>query len=136
MIHALINHYTNGNKAQFASLLGVKPQTVNSWITRNTFDMELVYAKCLHVSSGWLLSGEGEMVIKSPIEESKQDLAQQSNSFQGSIQPLMELIRLKDEKILEQAEEIGRLRERINQLEQEHRGAASDAHDGAVANVG
>lgn len=62
MVQELVNHYSNGNKAQFASLLGVKPQTINSWITRDTFDAELIYAKCLYISANWLLTGEGNML--------------------------------------------------------------------------
>lgn len=62
MLEQLISHYTGGNKAQFAKLLGVKPQTINSWILRNTYDAELIYAKCDGVSGDWLLSGDGEML--------------------------------------------------------------------------
>lgn len=62
MVEALIAHYTDGNKAQFAKMLGVSPQTVSAWITRSTFDSELIYAKCRYVSSSWLLTGEGEML--------------------------------------------------------------------------
>lgn len=63
MVQALINHYCNGNKAQFASILGIKPQTINSWIARNSFDAELIYAKCVNVSADWLMTGRGEMLI-------------------------------------------------------------------------
>lgn len=45
MLEALISHFTNGNKAQFAKHLGVSPQTISAWIARNTFDSELIYAK-------------------------------------------------------------------------------------------
>ena len=43
-------------------MLGVKPQTINTWIVRKTFDIELIYSKCDTVSGDWLLSGEGEMI--------------------------------------------------------------------------
>lgn len=62
MIKELVSHYCNGNKAQFANMLGVKPQTINSWITRETFDAELIYANCAGISAAWLISGEGEML--------------------------------------------------------------------------
>ena len=63
ILESLINYYTDGNKAQFAAKLGVKPQTINTWIGRNSFDVELVYSKCKGVSGDWLLSGgEGEML--------------------------------------------------------------------------
>ena len=62
-LNALIDHYSNGNKAQFAKLLGVKPQTINSWLLRGTFDEKLIYSKCEYISSSWLLTGEGDMLI-------------------------------------------------------------------------
>ena len=62
MLNNLVSHYSGGNKSRFASMLGVKPQTINTWYSRETFDAELIYAKCEGVSGDWLLSGEGEML--------------------------------------------------------------------------
>ena len=62
IIIALINYYTGGNKAQFASKLGVTPQTINTWISRNTFDIDKIFANCEGVSAEWLISGQGEMI--------------------------------------------------------------------------
>lgn len=59
---AIIDHYTDGNQRKFADLLGVQAQTVNSWIRRDTFDMDLVYANCSGISADWLLSGQGNML--------------------------------------------------------------------------
>ncbi len=61
MILALIEHYSNGNKAQFANLLGISPQGLSTWIKRETFDKELIFSKCEGLSPRWLLTGEGEM---------------------------------------------------------------------------
>ena len=69
MILKLIDYYCNGNKSQFANMLNVKPQTINSWITRNTFDTELIYANCKQVSAEWLITGEGSMLKKDGIPE-------------------------------------------------------------------
>lgn len=59
---ALIEHYSGGNKAKFAAKMGLKPSSIASWITRNTFDVDIIYAKCEHISAHWLLTGEGEML--------------------------------------------------------------------------
>ena len=59
---SLIGHYSGGNKSEFARMIGVSPQAVNTWITRNTFDIDIVYAKCLNVSPDWLLTGKGNML--------------------------------------------------------------------------
>lgn len=71
MLEGLIRHYTKGNKAQFAKLLGVSAQTISAWIARNTFDAELIYAKCRCIDSSWLLTGEGEMLKNSPSYKEK-----------------------------------------------------------------
>jgi len=67
MLESLINYYTDGNKAQFAAMLGIKAQNISAWIARNTFDAELIYSKCSGVSADWLLSGEGEMLSEQHI---------------------------------------------------------------------
>ena len=76
MILALIEHYSNGNKAQFASRLGITPQGLSTWIKRNTFDAELIFSKCEDVSAKWLLTGEGELIAKNhqtTIEENARE---------------------------------------------------------------
>lgn len=62
MILAMIEHYSNGNKAQFANLLGITPQGLSTWIKRETFDNELIFSKCEDISAQWLLTGKGDMI--------------------------------------------------------------------------
>ena len=89
MLERLISHYAGGNKSRFAAMLGVKPQNVNAWLARNTFDAELLYTKCLGISGDWLLSGEGEM-LKKDRENKDRD---------GEVVALCRtLLRLQDEK--------------------------------------
>ena len=78
MVKELIAHYSNGNNAQFASMLGVKPQTISSWISRDTFDLELIYSKCVDVSANWLLTGKGPMLESDAVTPTRhmQDLTQ------------------------------------------------------------
>ena len=61
----LINYYCNGKSTVFAKKLGVSPSTVSSWLARDSFDYDLIFAKCENISPEWLLTGEGEM-LKSP----------------------------------------------------------------------
>ena len=70
MILALIQHYSGGNKAQFASLLGISPQGLSTWIKRETFDNELIFSKCVGLSPEWLLTGKGEMLKSAPVTSS------------------------------------------------------------------
>jgi phage repressor protein C with HTH and peptisase S24 domain len=68
MLEALIDHYDNGNKSQFAKRIGISAQGLSTWIARDTFDAYVIYANCEGISADWLLSGEGSMTInpKSP----------------------------------------------------------------------
>lgn len=119
MIESLVMYYTQGNKSKFAARLGVTPQTINTWINRNTFDAELIFAKCEYVSGDWLLSGQGQM-LRSDVE------GKSSMSDTGTVLQLVDTIR-------QQAQEIGQLRERINQLESERGANVSDADSETVA---
>lgn len=61
-VKALISYFSGGNKTAFAAKLGLKPQSINNWIARNTLDVDLIYSKCEGISAEWLLSGKGEMI--------------------------------------------------------------------------
>ena len=58
----MISHYSNGNKALFARNIGVTAQAISTWLSRNTFDVDLIYAKCEHINPEWLLTGNGSML--------------------------------------------------------------------------
>lgn len=62
MLLSLIQHYSNGNKAQFARLLDVTPQTISTWLVRDTFDADRIFANCENINGDWLLSGDGPML--------------------------------------------------------------------------
>ena len=42
MLEAIIDHFANGNKSQLARILDITPQAVSTWLSRNTFDQELI----------------------------------------------------------------------------------------------
>ena len=77
MLECLINYYTDGNKARFSAKIGIKPQTLSAWISRNSFDAETIYANCEGVSADWLLSGDGDML--------KPQLAQHAEAGDGGV---------------------------------------------------
>ncbi|PKP20742.1 MAG: hypothetical protein CVU04_03290 [Bacteroidetes bacterium HGW-Bacteroidetes-20] len=49
------------NDTEFAKYLGITPQTLASWNSRNMFNLELIYAKCENIDANYLLTGEGQM---------------------------------------------------------------------------
>lgn len=70
-LERLVEYYGNGNKSHFAKILGVKAQTINTWLSRNTYDTELIFAKCDNINASWLLSGEGNMLRSESEKEEK-----------------------------------------------------------------
>lgn len=67
ILNKIKSHFDYKSDAEFARFLGIKPQTLASWHSRNTFDIELLYSKCVHIRGDWLLSGEGEMIQSEEI---------------------------------------------------------------------
>ena len=104
MLEELIAHFTSGNKSQFANKLGIKPQTINTWENRNTFDAELIYSKCENISGDWLLSGEGDM-LKS-TRDAKAALANPENKLLELCKMLVGVYEQKDFVMAQLAETI------------------------------
>jgi len=120
MLEAIIGYYTEGNKAKFAILLGVSPQTISAWGARNTFDSELIYTKCVGISADWLLTGEGSMLRSDQTQSfSSQSIEVASNpeilSMDDSF--IYKMYKEKDEENKTLIRENGRLEERIHALE-------------------
>ena len=111
MIERLVNHYTGGNKSKFASMLGVTPQTINTWMARNSFDIELLFAKCEYISAEWLLTGEGDMIKPETQPNASSNTVSMPSEFSedGVIGTLKDIIR-------EQAKEIARLEIEVETL--------------------
>lgn len=62
ILNEIKKHLGYKKDADFARFLGISPQTLSSWYTRNTFDIELLYAKCVDINAHWLLTGKGPML--------------------------------------------------------------------------
>ncbi len=124
MLDAMIAHYTGGNKAKFATLLGVSAQTISAWGTRNTFDSELIYTKCIDLSPEWLLTGEGPMLRDSKNPEENK-LGVTPNATPISVQSdavtlrLMDKLDEKDNIIKEKENKIDLLQSELRQKSEE-----------------
>jgi len=69
--------------AEFARFLGIKPQTLSSWYSRNTYDTELVYSKCRFLNAEWLLTGEGEMRKRSTDISEQEEISHSKEYSEG-----------------------------------------------------
>lgn len=56
-------HYGFEKDTQFAHFLGVAPTTLSGWYRRNTFDIDLLYSKCVGISGDFLISGHEPMFL-------------------------------------------------------------------------
>lgn len=56
------NFYGLKGNADLARFLGVAPNTITNWYGRKTFDIDIIYTKCVDVNINWLLTGEGNML--------------------------------------------------------------------------
>lgn len=61
-LQKLILYYCSGNKSNFAQKIGITPQNLSIWISRNTLDYDILFTNCENLSAKWLLTGEGEML--------------------------------------------------------------------------
>ena len=133
-LEAIIKHYSDGKPSVFAKLIGVAPSTISSWLSRDTLDYDLLFAKCENISSEWLLTGRGEMInLQTSTFNNQTTLPQKEGT--GIEDKLLAIIADKDATIREMAEEIGMLKQTITQLKQDKSGRVSDASDSTVANA-
>ena len=97
-LEAIIAYYCDGRKGDFALMLGLKPSAISTWLDRDTYDTERIFAKCENISAEWLLTGKGEMIINKYERETKEALSQLIASQQKTIETQEELIKsLKDQ---------------------------------------
>ena len=96
-----------GTDTELADLLGIKKATLSNWRNRNSIDFPLVFSVCEQVNIDWLVTGRGnpKLTIYEEPASSSQHISDHENKYL--------------DRIVTQAEEIGRLKERIAQLERE-----------------
>lgn len=112
IIKELISYYSNGNKAEFARKLGISPQGLSTWITRNTYDIEIIYANCEDISAEWLLTGAGEMLRS---EREKQNVfTDETLQIRAENNLLRQLLSERDKQLIDVNQELGKLQERVS----------------------
>ncbi|MDI6033040.1 helix-turn-helix domain-containing protein [Flavobacterium sp. LB2P84] len=97
-------YYSFKSDAAFARFLDIKPQTLATWYSRNTFDIELLYAKCEYIDGNFLLSGEGEIV------KNQGEKREEPPNFREQLDDKNKIINFQDEKIEELKKEIAKLK--------------------------
>ena len=59
ILNRIKEHYSLKGNTDLARFLGVAPNTITNWYGRGTFDIDVVYTKCVDMDMNWLLTGKG-----------------------------------------------------------------------------
>lgn len=138
-VNAIMANNLISSKSGLAESLGVKPAKFSEILNGRMkvgIDMIAILCDFYHISPEWLLMSRGNNVFRPsstlakiwvddedldvhiPDEnEANQYLSTQQSSSDSTANALLSIIRDKDEAIRKQAEDIGRLKEQILQLE-------------------
>ena len=115
----------------------------NNGISEDNLSRFLAYAQ--DVNPTWLITGEGDM-LTTGVQSSKSSerqttiddttITNKSDNYQGIIDSILQVSVKKDDTIRQQAEEIGRLKAEISQLQARLEKSAEAANTNHTANAG
>lgn len=136
-IGLLVQEYGNGKNTVLADKLGVSEGNIRGYaksvIPKADFLEKVV--RTLDVNAMWLLTGIGDMKV-SNTDVGTPILVSGNEQLKDIFAQLDVVVQKKDKQILEMAEEIGRLRERIDNLTKRRGENVSDAPNSSIANAG
>lgn len=62
ILNKIKQHYGYQKNVDFAVFLGISPQSLSNWYKRETFDVDVLFTKCVDINPEWLLTGNGPML--------------------------------------------------------------------------
>ena len=137
-IKCLINRLADGKNTVFAEKLGINEANVRSYL-RGTLPKADVLERIVinyEVNAKWLLTGYGEIMDVNEQPAPHPFVLTNDTRWNGFINEHLRLLDKKDEKITQQAREIGRLEQKVHDLEQRLEKSAGSVNTGDTANVG
>lgn len=137
-IQQLVNAVADGKNTIFAAKLGINEANIRSYI-RGTLPKADVLEKIVityEINAHWLLTGYGQMFEPNEQPAPNPFVLTTDTQFIPFITEHLRLLDKKDEKITQQAYEIGRLEERVKELEHQLQKTAEGADINNTANVG
>ena len=66
ILNRIMSFYSFRNKTELAAFLGVSPQTVSNWYSRNSVDYDLIFEKCVGIDLNWLVTGSSFGYMNNP----------------------------------------------------------------------
>lgn len=141
-IKELVNHFANGNNSQFAKMVNVNEANIRSYYngTLPKFDVLSNIATTFEINCEWLLTGKGNMLIESGVENintSLKTVPLVENLTQSNETKDPHTTELLIDKIEAQAKTIGRLEYELEQLKNEsHSRVGAEVANRGVGDVG
>ena len=128
-IQYVIDARFNGNKSAFGRAIDLIPSAIDNLVGRRqgkpSFEVLQKICSIQEINLEWLIRDSGEPFVFSNEEISGSD-----------IKFLISLLKEKELLLMEQSKEIGRLEEKIKQLEKQKENNVSIATGSSVASVG
>ena len=137
-IQCLVNTVAEGKNTIFASALGINEANVRSYI-RGTLPKADILEKIVityEINAKWLLTGFGEIKEPNPQPAKNPFIIAEGTPLSDFLTEHLHLLDKKDEKIVQQAQTIGMLEERIRELERQLQKNAGVANTNNTANAG
>ena len=110
----IIKHFCDGNKAEFARVMGEMPQTINGWLKRNIGSNVLnkIIEKFPEVSKTWLITGEGSMLIEDSIVP-ESTTVDKDDDEKAELIKIIEELRKENSRLVETNERLSRVVDRL-----------------------
>ena len=86
ILDRLKSHYRCKNFKEIANIIGVKYQTLTTWLQRNKIPFELLHkiAQNENISFDWLLTGKGSMYLNDLQKENSITVSNIGNNIKGN----------------------------------------------------
>lgn len=130
VLNRIKEHFGFKSNAKLAAFLGIAPTTLSSWYSRDTFDIDVIYSKCVGLNLDWLLTGRGTVLLSQP-----QILQAEVPNDSTFVNKLFDTIEKKDLKIEELLKENARLEERLRLTETEKSDFVQVAESVSIGNT-
>ena len=134
----LVDNLAEGKNTIFAKKLGVNEANIRSYINgvQPKADVLSNIVISYDVNALWLLTGAGHPLQPNKQPEEPPKTLTSDASIKDFFDQFDPYLQRKDAKIIQQAEEIGRLKARIEELERRRGDNASDVQTSSIASAG
>ena len=69
ILDRIVTWYGLKNKTELARFLGVTPQTISNWYSRDSIDYDLIFGRCAGVDLNWLILGKTSYIVNNKTSD-------------------------------------------------------------------